>query len=208
MPPTTRLGAGGIDWGFIWRRKSWVFASVAAALVAGLAFHSAASPRFRAATQILFSPVELRVLDKALTQPMQTADSHVIQVESEVRILTSDKVLRRVVERERLTDDPEFGGRGNSWFAAMLASLRSATGLDSPAQSGDTELAALRFLQRNVSAKRAERTFVVDLTVDTTAPEKSARIANAIAQAYLEEQSSARSDTARRITEALSSRLT
>jgi succinoglycan biosynthesis transport protein ExoP len=182
---------------------------MAAAMALGLVFHSAASPRYRAVTQILMSPVELRVLDKALMQPMQTADSNVIQVESETRILTSDKVLRRVVENERLTDDPEFGARVDWWLAGVITSLRTAVGLaaDEP-RPGDPELAALRVLQRNVNAKRTERTFIVDLMVDTTAPEKSARIANAIAQAYLDEQSSAHSETARRVTESLTSRLT
>jgi uncharacterized protein involved in exopolysaccharide biosynthesis len=43
--------------------------------------------------------------------------------------------------------------------------------------------------------------------VDTTDPEKSARIANAVAQAYLDEQTAARADAARRAAVSVSSRL-
>jgi len=53
----------------------------------------------------------------------------VIQVESEVRILTSDRVLRRVVEREKLADDPEFQIRRGSMVGGALAALRNILGM-------------------------------------------------------------------------------
>jgi uncharacterized protein involved in exopolysaccharide biosynthesis len=59
-----------------------------------------------------------------------------------------------------------------------------------------------------VSAKRSERTYVVDLTVETTDGEKSARLANAVVQAYFAEQSAAHTEAARRVTQSLTSRLT
>jgi uncharacterized protein involved in exopolysaccharide biosynthesis len=71
----------------------------------------------------------------------------------------------------------------------------------------DNELAALRQLQRDVTAKRSERTYVVDVLVDTSDPEKSARIANAIAGAYTTEQTVARTEAARRATDSLNARL-
>ena len=59
----------------------------------------------------------------------------------------------------------------------------------------------------SVAAKRSERTYVVDLIVDTADPQKSARIASAIAQAYLNEQTAAHAEAARRVTDSLSARL-
>ena len=55
--------------------------------------------------------------------------------------------------------------------------------------------------------KRAERTYVVDVSVTSREPEKAARIANAIAQAYLAEQTEVRSDAARQVSQSLSARL-
>lgn len=49
---------------------------------------------------------------------------------------------------------------------------------------------------------------MVDVSVTTREAAKSARIANAIAQAYLQEQTDVRSDAARQISQSLSSRLT
>src|SRR5262249_5949011 len=148
------------------------------------------TPRYRAISQIMIGPADLRVVEKSVMPPAQTADANVIQVESETRILTSDRVLLRVIEGERLTDDPEFGSRS----IALWSKLRCWLGLGAGSRSSSPELVALRQLQRSVTAKRSERTYVVDLMVDTADPEKSARIANAVAQAYLEEQTAARAD--------------
>ena len=191
------------DWMFVWRRRRLVAVTIAAAMVPALFADFVITPRYRAVSQILIGPADLHVVEKSMMPAAQTADANVIQVESETRILTSDKVLRRVVESERLTSDPEFAPRRRS----LMTVLREAVDLASEAKPGDAELAALRQLQKNVTAKRSERTYVVDLTVDTADPEKSARIANAIAQAYLNEQTAARSEAARRVTDSLSARL-
>src|SRR5262249_36327362 len=86
---------------------------------------------------------------------------------------------------------------------SLMTTLKEVVGPGSAAKAGDAELAALRQLQRNVSAKPTERSYVVDLMVDTADARKSARIANAIAQAYLDEQTAARAETARRVTHAV-----
>jgi uncharacterized protein involved in exopolysaccharide biosynthesis len=161
------------------------------------------TPHYRAVSQIFIGPVDLRVVEKTVMPAAQTADANVIQVESESRILTSDRVLLRVIDSEKLAADPEFGAARTS----LMSKLRAAVGLGSEPKAGDAELTALRQLQRSVSAKRSERTYVVDLMVDTADRDKSARIANAIAQAYLDEQTAARAVAARRATDSLSSRL-
>jgi hypothetical protein len=51
---------GELDLSFLWRRKWWIAASVAAALVACLVADLVIPPRYRAAAQILIGPVDLR----------------------------------------------------------------------------------------------------------------------------------------------------
>jgi polysaccharide biosynthesis transport protein len=200
--PVRRL-AFGKDWMFLWRRKSLIALTVAMALLLSLGADLVMTPRYRAVSQILIGPVDLRVVEKTVMPPAQTADANVIQVESETRILTSDRVLLRVVDNEKLTSDPEFGTGAPS----LMSRLRVSLGFGSQAKTGDAELAALRQLQRSVSAKRGERTYVVDVIVETADRDKSARIANAIAQAYLDEQTAARAEASRRATDSLSARL-
>ena len=79
--------------------------------------------------------------------------------------------------------------------------------MDTAGAVADKALAALNALKRRVQAKRAERTYVVDLSVISVDPEKAPRLANAIAQAYLAEQTEVRSDAARQVSQSLSARL-
>ena len=72
---------------------------------------------------------------------------------------------------------------------------------------GGRTLAALNELKRRVTVKRDERTFVVEVDVTSRDPNKAVRIANAIAQAYLAEQTQVRSDAARQVSQSLSARL-
>jgi uncharacterized protein involved in exopolysaccharide biosynthesis len=201
-----RLGPA-TDLTFLWRRRRWIVIGVAAALLVNLAAELTLTPRYRAVSQILIGPVDLRGVDKSVVPTAQAADSSVIEVESETRVLTSDKVLGRVVDAERLTADPEFNS--STGFAAdrLVAVLKAVIGLKPKPASGAT-FAALRQLRRDVTAKRTERTYVVDLTVETTNPDKSARLANAVVQAYFAEQSAAHTEAARRVTQSLTARLT
>jgi len=176
----------------VWRGKATILWTTAISLLAAVLFVAFVPHRYTATTQILIDPTDLRAVATDLAPANQANDAAVLQVESQVRVLTSDSVLRRVVKAESLDHDPEFA-RPQSWFGG--------------ASYGDDSLAALNALKRAVRVKRAERTYVVDLSVTTRDAVKAARIANAIAQAYLAEQTDVRSDAARQISQSLSARL-
>jgi polysaccharide biosynthesis transport protein len=108
-----------------------------------------------------------------------------------------------------LTEDAEFQLRGGRSFAGLMDAVGAVASTAPPEQSrtDGREINALNILHRKISAKRTERTYVVDLTAETSDPEKSARIANAIGAAYLDEQADARTEAARRATDSLSARL-
>jgi uncharacterized protein involved in exopolysaccharide biosynthesis len=181
---------------------------VLAALVVASVMELAVTPRYRAAIQILLAPTDLRLVEKSVVPSAQASDANVMQVESETRVLTSDRVLRRVVRSEHLTDDSEFKVHSAWGLDGLIASLRSIVGWrPEQVKTVDRELDALRLLQRKITAKRTERTYVVDVVVESSDPAQSARIANAIGTAYVDEQADARAEAARRATESLSARL-
>jgi uncharacterized protein involved in exopolysaccharide biosynthesis/Mrp family chromosome partitioning ATPase len=171
----------------LWRGKTTILISIVVALVLAVLFVLIVPYRYTATTQILIDPMELHSAGNELTSPSQQSDASVLTVESQVRVLTSDNLLSRVVTAEGLDHDPEF--------------VRGAL---SP---GYSSLAALNELKRQLSVSRADRTYVVDVSVTSEDPAKSARIANAIAKTYLAEQTEVRSDNARQISQSLSGRL-
>jgi succinoglycan biosynthesis transport protein ExoP len=182
--------SGGIDFqrllSVLWRDKATILWTTAAALVAVVLFVLIVPARYTAVTQILIDPTDLRATANDLTPINLANEAAVLQVESQVRVLTSDSVLRRVVKSEALDQDPDFVGHSDG---------------------ADSMTAALNALKRSIQVKRAERTYVVDIAVSARDPARAAHIANAIAQAYLEEQTDVRSDAARQISQSLSGRL-
>jgi uncharacterized protein involved in exopolysaccharide biosynthesis len=198
---------GELDLSFLWRGRWLIVAGVLLGIVAAIVADLVLTPRYRATAQILISPSDLRVIDKGdvLAPSAQTADANVLQVESEARVLTSDKVLMRVVQKEDLANDPEFRGHRSAlgdFMSSLLAPFRAAGRAES-----DPDLGALRGLKRDVTAVRSDKSYVVDLNVDTADPEMSAQLANAITKAYFEEQAAARTAAARRVSDSLTARL-
>src|SRR5262249_2289561 len=104
--------SGQIDvawmWATLWRQK-WLITAVTLGSVFGaFLFVLLTTHYYTAVTQLLIDPSDLRALDNGVTTTAQLADATVLQVESQVRVLTSDNVLRRVIAKEALDNDPEF----------------------------------------------------------------------------------------------------
>ncbi len=214
-PPTINTGRAdestalridpGKIWHFVNRHRRTIAATTVASFVAMLLFVVLVKHQYTAVTQLLIDPSDLRVVENGLTPSNQMPDAVVLQVESQVRVLTSDNVLRRVIAEEKLDQDIEFAG-STSMLRKWLAPLLAPFGLDQGARN-DAIRAALSELDRRVRVRRAERTYVIDVSVTTGSREKSARIANGIAEAYLAEQTAARLEAARRASGSLSARL-
>src|SRR5271156_2017921 len=77
---TPARATGEFDLSFLWRRRWWIAASAAVSLVLAVVTDLVLVPRYRATAQILIGPVDLRVVEKDIMPPAQTADSNVIQV--------------------------------------------------------------------------------------------------------------------------------
>jgi polysaccharide biosynthesis transport protein len=172
------------------------FGVVAAVLAVG--YLALVPPRYEAQTEILLDPRRLQVVQNDVTPRSESNDSAVSLVESQLRVVQSEHVLRTVVERLRLDTDPEFVGGG------LIDDIRS---LLSTGPGEHASVTALRKLQRVVIAQRASRSYVIVVNARSEDPLKAARIADAIANAYLETEVKARSDFARRASGSMASRL-
>jgi polysaccharide biosynthesis transport protein len=172
----------------IWRDKTTMLWTTALALLAAVLFIVLVPHLYTATAQVLIDPTDLHAVANDLNPTNQANDANVLAVESQVRVLTSDSVLRRVVRSEGLDHDPEFLGRFLS-------------------EAPDAAAAALITLRRNLSVKRAERTYVVDVSVTSHEAAKAARIANAVVKAYLDEETEVRADAAQQVSKSLGARL-
>lgn len=191
------------------RRKFLIALCAILMAVASVAIGSLFAPRYTATTQLLIDPSELQVVDRGLRSSSQLNDALIAEVESQTRVLLSNKVLQRVITNERLDQDEEFTSNVALNPIDHLRNLLTAVGLRSEENTGppNPALDALRALRDRVWAQRQERTFVVDLGVWTSDRQKSVRIADAIVEAFLQEQLAANANAARQASASLGGRL-
>ena len=190
----------------LWSRKGLILlATLAGAGLAALA-SLLVPPKYVSTAQLFIDPRDLRVLQNEVSPNAAGGDPTSITsyLESQARIIASDSIKSHVVRNEGLDKDPEFGGEAvRSGLSRILGDLLPSSG----APDHDGMLYALAALDKNVAVRRGERTFVIDISVTAREAAKAARIANALAETYLENQASVRADAAQRATVALTARL-
>src|SRR5205807_1453511 len=127
-------------------------------------------------------------------------------VESQSRLITSNTALLQVIQNTGLDKDPEFGGDSRGISSSLLGLF--GLELRSTAEASSGAMTALDTLNRHITIRKTDRSFIVDVEVWSHDPAKAAMLANAIANAYLTESKNTQATAARRATNDLSGRLT
>jgi uncharacterized protein involved in exopolysaccharide biosynthesis/Mrp family chromosome partitioning ATPase len=189
----------------LWRRRVAIAAAALICACAAVAIGKSLAPKYSATAQLYVDPRELQLVDRELTPRAQDVSGLSMVVESQARLITSNNVLLQVIRNTNLDRDPEFGGVSKG----IMASLLSLVGIEIPAADPTTleQMSALDALNKHVSVKKTDRSFIVDIDVWSRDPAKAAMLANALAQAYLKESRNSQATAARRATTDLSGRL-
>lgn len=174
--------------------------AVLSTLALALAYLATASPVYTASTTLFIDPRLKKVVSEEVTQGGLGSD--VALVESQVSIIGSDAVLQRVVDKLKLDADPEFAPPQG---AGLLSRLKALLITRPPAP--EPKLQAIENLSRSIKVKRAQKTYVVDVEASAASPVKAARIAEAVVEAYLLDQTQAKQAEAKRANEQIDARL-
>ncbi|WP_430910192.1 GumC family protein [Methylobacterium sp. sgz302541] len=205
---STDTTADVADLGRILLRRRALILGTAALLGLLATLYAVLTPSlYTAVSQILVDPRDRQVVTNDVNPGALSPDGGVTQVESQVRVIESEAVLGRAVAETGLATDPEFGAPADGLVASTVRSLRARLFGDAGAPGVDPQQRALDALRRKLAVKRADKVFVIDVIVTTKNPDKSARIVNAIAKAYLADQTSARAQAADRASGDLRARL-
>lgn len=142
-----------------------------------------------------FSPQQMRVTD---------ANSESANVESQVEILKSEKIARAVIQTERLIEYPDFRPRAGNPIRIMLLGGPSQP----EATTGDDArlTAAIKQFRASSNIRRSGTTYVVEIGFRSSDAQLAARVANAIAVAYVSDQLASREDGARKASQWLQQR--
>jgi uncharacterized protein involved in exopolysaccharide biosynthesis/Mrp family chromosome partitioning ATPase len=190
----------------LWRRRVAIAMAALICACAAVAIGKSLTPRYSATAQLYVDPRELQLVDRELTPRSQDTSGLAMVVESQARLITSNGVLLQVIKDTNIDKDAEFGGASRG----MLASLLGLFGFELRPTADEVKLgqtAALEALNRHVTVKKTDRSFIVDVEVWSYEPAKAAMLANAISAAYLAESKKSQATAARRATNDLSGRL-
>lgn len=173
--------------------------------VCGLLAALSMQPKYLATAELLVDPRTIRLVDSNLTSDQLPTDASLAIAESQARIIESSSVLLKVIGEQNLVDDPEMNGTlpGRGIAAYLDRFLASPRAVD--AQTRETVV--LDALRKRLTISRDAKTFIFSISVITLDPEKSARLANAVSDAFQQELNAMQSDAAKTATEQLSGRL-
>lgn len=144
-------------------------------------------PSYSSTALVLVDPSRKNLLDPDLQMSVSSSDS--ARIDSEVEILRSDSVLLKVIEAEELATDANLAAPPSiqelvlGWFGTT------------PAIAPDPDAArnqALERLRSAISIHRRGLTYVIAIQARSTDPVQAARLANALAQAYIDDQLAAK----------------
>lgn len=205
-PADTSAEIGDL-WRILSARRAWLIGT--AVLLGGiaLAYGMLAPSIYSSTAQILIDPRDKQIVTNDVNPIAMAPDGGVIQVESQAKVIESDSVLTRAALAAGLLDDPDYGGTETGFLRRVLGAFPGFGGTSGAKDRPGAEARAVRAIRRKLAVKRADKVFVVDVVFTAGDPDKAARIANAIAEAYLQDQSAARAEAANRASAALRAKL-
>jgi polysaccharide biosynthesis transport protein len=176
-----------LEMGRILRRRWRLIVAIAGAFAAAaLLYVLTATTQFAATSTVLVDPRRANMIEtnQTVLSNFGTDDA---TIESQTLLIKSVAILRRVVDRMKLASDEEFVPPP-SLLGTIRGLFRFSSSSSAVSAEGAATTRAIDTLQRQLKVVRQGTTFLVDINVNSASPSKAAQIANAIADAYFEEQ--------------------
>lgn len=161
---------------------------IAVLVIAGFVVFSLA-PVYTSSALILVDPSRKNLLAGDAQAMGSTGDS--ARIDSEVEILRSDNVLLKVIESENLLANADIVSL--SLTSRVLAFLRLGEPELPTAEQALSQ--ALNTLRSSVTVQRRGLTYLISVQARSGDPARSAQLANAVAEAYIQDQLASKIDS-------------
>lgn len=197
---------------FVWRRWRLIAATTFAVMALAFLVLLTLQPRYTSTAQILLEPRKEKIFGSDNILPELSLDA--ANVDSQLAVLQSANLLRRVVEKEKLTGDPEFNTPPRAGLLDFVLDIfKSGENDEKPkATKNDATIPpevmrSIKRLREALDVQRVNRTYVLSISVTLEDPDKATRLANAVADAFVVDKLDARYDAARRASSWLAERM-
>ncbi|MES0094414.1 Wzz/FepE/Etk N-terminal domain-containing protein [Mesorhizobium sp. M0030] len=191
------------------RSKLLIVSTTILGTVLGVAVAVSTPKKYEATTQMVIEPGDLKLSDNDLTQPVGQPDAALAVVETRIKMVTSGRVLDKVVADLNLVDDPEFNGQGSGGLGVLSLIRSILSRQDGPGGGGEVRRQALAVgnLAKSLSVERSGKSFVVSISATTQSADKSAKIANTTRDVFQQEAAQYQFGMAGRATDQLTAKL-
>lgn len=173
----------------LWRRKYMIaFVALLFAVLGAVYAFRLATPVYTAGATVAVEESNGPVPGmEALVGGMSTDQS---ALNTEVHLIKSRQLLRRLVERESLLTDPEFNPDlvPPSPYSVSALMERIIPSDPEPITEDERVRRAVDRVRERLSVRNPRQSLVLEISIDTGTAEKSARLANTIADLYINDQ--------------------
>lgn len=184
---------GRLGWASCWRRKGMIAAIMLVTIGIAATYITWRGDAYTAKSRIL---VDNRVLALAQQDAIYSVSSLSSQLlQSQVEILRAESIARRVIEQLGLLKYADFGA-GDAGAAALLPPASNAPSTDTRPANAHAMRRALDSFQKRLSVEQVGQTYVIEVRMTSSDPERAANIVNDVVATYLREQTTANESAA------------
>jgi exopolysaccharide transport family protein len=180
---------------FVKRQWRLIALVTALAIVAGITQLALAPRKFTAQTDMIIDTKRVTFSQSELATENRIVED--ASVESEIETTRSERVAGVVAKRLNLASDPEFVGAEESLKQRIFSLFRSSAPAPEPS-SEELLRGVIGQLRGNLNVTRVGRSYIEQIAYTSLDPKKAARIANAFADAYIEDQLEAKFEATHR----------
>jgi succinoglycan biosynthesis transport protein ExoP len=145
-------------------------------------------PQYKGTTVILIDPRQPRVTNSEAV--LSGIGSDAAAVESQVELIESSDLAKKVIASTNLAADPEFNSKSS--FESIRHGLLSIVGMQ-PEESAEAQINRLVYkFKSGLKVFRRGLTYIIEVSYSARDPQRAAQISRAVAQAYLDDQREAK----------------
>lgn len=191
---------------FIKQHLPAILMTLVAGLVLAIAYVATAQPIFTARAEIIIDPKMTQLTRQQMGDISFSLDN--AQVESQIAVIRSEKISQTVVSKLELVKDPEFQ-KSSGWLASLQELLGNALGrkVQGPGTDADIDRTAVVIFEDGLEVRRIGLSYAIEILYSSRDPDKAARIANEITEAYVRDQLDTKALAARQGSEWLEERI-
>jgi succinoglycan biosynthesis transport protein ExoP len=186
------------------QRPVLLFFLVCATLI-GLAYCFTTPPSYTARATMVIDTRKVQAFQQQSTLGDLTIDAGAVQ--TQVEVLKSQNISLAVIKQQNLIDDPEFTGRGTGLFGAVADTIDNLFNAKDNRSEAELTRRALSAFEARRMVDRVGITYVMEISFLSLDPNKAARIANAIVDAYIVDQLEAKYQATQRASNWLQARI-